>query len=199
MNTHTGAGKLQEGFCRLRSDLGRFFSNSSPVRKHEDGCRGGEDKKRRKEESSHPLFRMEEKKLRGVARHRSLAQSYSVPVQHKRGRGEDGRESNSKRIHPLLVQSKSLPHFSNIKPPLQSGGWKDNGREGDRNTRKFAMEHDNGSETDSHISEHIYEEIQEYKEDEEENESFLLSISPERRNALKFYGWAGWDFQPASY
>jgi len=54
--------------------------------------------------------------------------------------------------------------------------------------------------------EHIYEEIADLYEKEEnlsekEYNSFLLSISTERRNNLKFYGCAGWDFEgvPNSY
>jgi hypothetical protein len=52
----------------------------------------------------------------------------------------------------------------------------------------------------SNPEDHIYEEIDSdifTSNDDEENdveENFLLGISLERRNNLKFYGSAGWDF-----
>ena len=60
--------------------------------------------------------------------------------------------------------------------------------------------------SESEVSEHIYEEIkdQSSEEDEEEessieNESFMLSISLERRNNLKLYGCLDWDFKPVGH
>ena len=60
--------------------------------------------------------------------------------------------------------------------------------------------------SESEVSEHIYEEIkdQSSEEDEEEessieNESFMLSISLERRNNLKLYGCLDWDFKPVAH
>ena len=61
--------------------------------------------------------------------------------------------------------------------------------------------------SESEVSEHIYEEIkdQSSEEDEEEeessgeNESFMLSISLERRNHLKLYGCLDWDFKPVGH
>ena len=56
----------------------------------------------------------------------------------------------------------------------------------------------------SNPEDHIYEEIDSdifTSCDEEENEveeNFLLGISLERRNNLKFYGSAGWDFGNAA-
>ena len=51
----------------------------------------------------------------------------------------------------------------------------------------------------SNPEDHIYEEIDDNifntdDEEEEAEENFLLNISLERRNNLKFYGCAGWDF-----
>ena len=61
--------------------------------------------------------------------------------------------------------------------------------------------------SESEVSEHIYEEIRDQsssEEDEEEennleNESFMLSISLERRNHLKLYGCLDWDFKPVGH
>ena len=58
--------------------------------------------------------------------------------------------------------------------------------------------------SESEASEHIYEEIKEQSSEEEEessveNESFMLSISLERRNNLKLYGCLDWDFKPVSH
>ena len=61
--------------------------------------------------------------------------------------------------------------------------------------------------SESEVSEHIYEEIKDQSSDEEdeeeessvENESFMLSISLERRNNLKLYGCLDWDFKPVSH
>ena len=61
--------------------------------------------------------------------------------------------------------------------------------------------------SESEVSEHIYEEIKDQsssEEDEEEennleNESFMLSISLERRNHLKLYGCLDWDFKPVGH
>ena len=60
--------------------------------------------------------------------------------------------------------------------------------------------------SESEVLEHIYEEIkdQSSEEDEEEessgeNESFMLSISLERRNNLKLYGCLDWDFKPVAH
>jgi len=56
------------------------------------------------------------------------------------------------------------------------------------------------SSSDSDPEDHIYEEIDSdifdtcEEEDAEPEENFLLSISLERRNNLKFYGCTGWDF-----
>ena len=54
------------------------------------------------------------------------------------------------------------------------------------------------------MSEHIYEEIKDQSSEEEEessgeNESFMLSISLERRNNLKLYGCLDWDFKPVAH
>ena len=57
----------------------------------------------------------------------------------------------------------------------------------------------------SNPEDHIYEEIDSdlfTSCDEEENEAgenLLIGISLERRNNLKFYGSAGWDFGSASW
>jgi len=59
--------------------------------------------------------------------------------------------------------------------------------------------------SESEMSEHIYEEIKDLSSEEEEggntgeNESFMLSISLERRNNLKLYGCLDWDFKPISH
>ena len=57
--------------------------------------------------------------------------------------------------------------------------------------------------SESEVSEHIYEEIKDQSSEEEEssgeNESFMLSISLERRNNLKLYGCLDWDFKPVSH
>ena len=61
--------------------------------------------------------------------------------------------------------------------------------------------------SESEVSEHIYEEIKDQSSEEEEeeeessgeNESFMLSISLERRNNLKLYGCLDWDFKPVGH
>ena len=57
--------------------------------------------------------------------------------------------------------------------------------------------------SESEVSEHIYEEIKDQSSEEEEssgeNESFMLSISLERRNNLKLYGCLDWDFKPVAH
>ena len=88
----------------------------------EERRRGGaeEERRRRKTESSHPLFRGEERK-RGV--HHPLVHSCSVPVQGRRRGGEEERRSKRTPLtiaHSLPPCSLGLlPNLPTLQPPLQ--------------------------------------------------------------------------------
>jgi len=197
-------GRLQLGLSRLRSEVGRMLLASPPGRRREDEERRRkkeEEERRRKKrgESTHPLFQ----EMR-----RPLGHSVSLPVG---GRRKVEEERRVRGRHSLPAPSATVNQPSHLPPPSLPSKQKlqrtDAHSASTRPTRTFAF--DDGqlsvNSSESEVSEHIYEEIkdQSSEEDEEEssieNESFMLSISLERRNNLKLYGCLDWDFKPVSH
>jgi len=149
-------------------------------------------------ESTHPLFQ----EMRSP-----LGHSVSLPVQGGRRKVEEERRVRGRQSLPATFNQPSshLPPASmQSKQKLQRT---DAHAASTRPTRTFAF--DDGqlsvNSSESEVSEHIYEEIKDQSTDEEEeessveNESFMLSISLERRNNLKLYGCLDWDFKPVSH
>jgi len=203
--------RLQLGLSRLKSEMGRMLLASPPGRRRDEEERRRrkeeEDKKRRRRgESSHPLFQ----EMR-----RPLGHSMSLPVggvrrkmveeDSRRVRGRHSVPGANNVNQPSNHPSQPLPQ--NSKQKLQRSNAAQTGPV--RPTRTFAF--DDGqlsiNSSESEVSEHIYEEIKDQsssEEDEEEennleNESFMLSISLERRNHLKLYGCLDWDFKPVGH
>jgi len=178
---------------------------SPPGRRREEEerrRRKEEEERRRKKrgESTHPLFQ----EMR-----RPLGHSVSLPVQGGRRKVEEERRVRGRQSLPATFNQTSshLPPASmQAKQKLQRS---DAHAASTRPTRTFAF--DDGqlsvNSSESEVSEHIYEEIKDQSTDEEdeeeessvENESFMLSISLERRNNLKLYGCLDWDFKPVSH
>jgi len=194
---------LQLGLSRLRSEVGRMLLTSPPGRRREEEerrRRKEEEERRRKKrgESSHPLFQ----EMR-----RPLGHSVSLPV-------GGGRRKVDGEMERRVRGRQSLPGTGNLQLPsasLSSSKQKlhrtDAQAASSRPARTFAFDDGQLSvhSSESEASEHIYEEIKEQSSEEEEeessgeNESFMLSISLERRNNLKLYGCLDWDFKPVSH
>jgi len=181
----------------LASPPGRRREEEERRRRKEE-----EERRRRKRgESSHPLFQ----EMR-----RPLGHSVSLPVGGGRRKVEEERRVRGRHSLPATTinQPSHLPSASlpSSKQKLQRT---DAHAGSTRPPRTFAF--DDGqlsvNSSESEASEHIYEEIKEQSSEEEEeeeessveNESFMLSISLERRNNLKLYGCLDWDFKPVSH
>jgi len=192
---------LQLGLSRLRNEVGRMLLASPPSRRREEEerkrRREEEERKRKKErkESSHPLFQ----EMR-----RPLGNSVSLPVGGGRRKVDEERRVRGRHSLPA-TQPSHLPPAS-LPSSKQKLHRTDAHAASTRPTRTFAF--DDGqlsvNSSESEASEHIYEEIKEQSSEEEEessveNESFMLSISLERRNNLKLYGCLDWDFKPVSH
>lgn len=158
-----------------------------------------ERKRKRRGESSHPLFQ----EMR-----RPLGHSVSLPVGGVRRKVEEERRVRGRHSLPATTvnQPSHLPPASSLPSSKQKLHRTDAHSASTRPTRTFAF--DDGqlsvNSSESEASEHIYEEIKEQSSEEEEessveNESFMLSISLERRNNLKLYGCLDWDFKPVSH
>jgi len=169
-------------------------------REEEERRRRKEEEERRRKrrgESSHPLFQ----EMR-----RPLGHSVSLPAAGG-GRRKVEEERRVRGRHSLpAFQPSNLPPNS-LPSSKQKLHRTDTHAASTRPTRTFAF--DDGqlsvNSSESEASEHIYEEIKEQSSEEEEeestieNESFMLSISLERRNNLKLYGCLDWDFKPVSH
>jgi len=169
-------------------------------REEEERRRRKEEEERRRKrrgESSHPLFQ----EMR-----RPLGHSVSLPAAGG-GRRKVEEERRVRGRHSLpAFQPSHLPPAS-LPSSKQKLHRTDAHSASTRPTRTFAF--DDGqlsvNSSESEASEHIYEEIKEQSSEEEEeestieNESFMLSISLERRNNLKLYGCLDWDFKPVSH
>jgi len=194
-------GRLQLGLSRLKSEVGRMLLASPPGIRREEGerrRRKEEEERRRKRrgESTHPLFQ----EMR-----RPLGHSVSLPVGGRR-KFEEERRVKGRHSLPNSTNPPSQLSAPN-QAPKQKLHRTDTHNVPIRPNRTFAF--DDGqlsvNSSESEMSEHIYEEIKDLSSEEEEggntgeNESFMLSISLERRNNLKLYGCLDWDFKPISH
>merc|ERR1712106_220004 len=134
---------------------------------------------------------------------------YKVPLQQKL----QAKRTFSASLHEKerISRTTSLPagkmdnriSFYPVQQLIQS---QKNPEKGERRQQSIRPERifpdfDSASLISDCSSEHIYEEIAELEENEEydQEESFLLSISLERRNYLRRCGRAPWDLEETSY
>eukprot|EP00092_Neocalanus_flemingeri_P102979 GFUD01131724.1.p1 GENE.GFUD01131724.1~~GFUD01131724.1.p1 ORF type:complete len:256 (-),score=86.36 GFUD01131724.1:36-803(-) len=170
-----------------------FFTRNKPVMQFSSSVPAREDMR-------------PDKYKKNVSRHPTLAFSKSLPSCHenKATQTAAGKEMTQNKVK-LSRSGQEMFARDGDKLRRKAQTWRNDlvavkkrKEDFDFNlTRYFDLDDQLSLRSDeSNVEDHIYEEIDNdiSTDDEKEEDNFLLGISLERQNNLKFYGCAGWDF-----